>query len=256
MAFDYISVEEAMQRDGLRMVVVGNVPSPWGEAAKGIFHLKGIDWAAVRVDYESRVLKKWAGGRNGPIAIYNDEPPRAGWAEILLLGERLASSPSLLPLDPEARALAMGLSHEICGEQGLGWSRRLQGIHAGLLGQGGFAKPVAEYLAMKYGYTPEAGGAAGQRVAEILSMLVSRLKTQRDNGSSFYLGSSLSVVDIYSATFTAMFSPLPEKVCAMDPRTRKIFEAKDEITSAAFDPILIEHRDRMYAKYLALPLSL
>jgi hypothetical protein len=35
------------------MVVVGNVPSPWGEAAKGILHIKGIEWAAVRLAYDS-----------------------------------------------------------------------------------------------------------------------------------------------------------------------------------------------------------
>ncbi len=40
MTFPYISVEEARARSGLRMVVVGNVPSPWGEAAKGILHIK------------------------------------------------------------------------------------------------------------------------------------------------------------------------------------------------------------------------
>ena len=43
MPFAYVSVEEAIQRRGVRMVVVGNVPSPWGEAAKGILHIKGID---------------------------------------------------------------------------------------------------------------------------------------------------------------------------------------------------------------------
>jgi hypothetical protein len=49
MAFEYMSVEEAQQRNGLRMVVVGHVPSPWGEAAKGILHIKRIEWAAVRL---------------------------------------------------------------------------------------------------------------------------------------------------------------------------------------------------------------
>jgi hypothetical protein len=29
MPFDYVSVEEAMKRGGLHMVVVGDVPSPW-----------------------------------------------------------------------------------------------------------------------------------------------------------------------------------------------------------------------------------
>jgi hypothetical protein len=44
MTFAYVSVEDAIERRGVRMVVVGNVPSPWGEAAKGILHIKGIDW--------------------------------------------------------------------------------------------------------------------------------------------------------------------------------------------------------------------
>src|SRR5262249_41629081 len=44
MPFEYVSVDEAMKRRGLRMVVVGDVPSPWSEAAKGILHIKGIEW--------------------------------------------------------------------------------------------------------------------------------------------------------------------------------------------------------------------
>lgn len=47
MGFDYVSVEQAMEMGGLRMVVVGGVPSPWGEAAKDILHIKGIEWAAI-----------------------------------------------------------------------------------------------------------------------------------------------------------------------------------------------------------------
>ena len=69
VSFQYISVEEAIERDGLRMVVVGDVPSPWSEAAKGILHLKGIDWVAVRLVYDSERLKQWAGQRSGPVAV-------------------------------------------------------------------------------------------------------------------------------------------------------------------------------------------
>src|SRR5688572_30135296 len=106
MTFQYVSVEDAIQRRGLRMVVVSNVPSPWGEAAKNIFHIKGIDWVAVRLTYDSEPLKEWMGGlRNGPVAVYDDERPRAGWADILLLAERLAPTPSLLPADAADRAL-------------------------------------------------------------------------------------------------------------------------------------------------------
>src|SRR5581483_9130402 len=123
MTFSYISVEDAIKRPGLRMVVVGGVPSPWGEAAKGILHIKGIDWAAVRLVYDSDALKDWAGERSGPIAIYDDEKPRSRWNDILLLAERLAPEPALLPKEPAVRELAFGLGHEICGEGGLAWSR-------------------------------------------------------------------------------------------------------------------------------------
>ena len=65
MTFPYVSVEEAIVRRGVRMVVVGNVPSPWGEAAKGILHIKGIEWAAVRLAYDSEALQQWAASAAG-----------------------------------------------------------------------------------------------------------------------------------------------------------------------------------------------
>jgi len=256
MTFEYVSLEDAMQRRGLRMVVVGQVPSPWGEAAKGILHIKGIEWVAVRLAYDSEPLKKWAGQRSGPVAIYENERPRAGWAEILLLAERLARTPSLLPSSPAERALVFGIAHEICGEAGLGWSRRLQLVHAGLQNAGGFAETVANYLGKKYGYSPEVGAASGARVAELLGMLAARLKAQRAAGSRYYVGHALTAVDVYSATFAAMFAPLPPDQCAMQRATRAAFETRDAQTEAALEPILLEHRDMMYAEHLKLPLSL
>jgi len=256
MPFQYVSVEEAMQRGGLRMVVVGDVPSAWGEAAKGILHIKGIEWVAVRLVYDSELLKEWAGQRSGPVAIYEKERPRDGWDEILLLAERLAPAPSLLPPDAAERALMFGLAHEICGEAGLGWSRRLQLIHAGLQGAGGFPERVAKYLARKYGYSPAAGEASSLRVAQLIRMLVARLKAQREAGSRYFIGDALTAVDIYSATCVAMFQPLPPAQCRMDPATRAAFEQRDAQTESALDPILFEHRDMIYAEYLELPLSL
>jgi glutathione S-transferase len=256
MTFQYVSVEEAITRGGLRMVVVGDVPSPWGEAAKGVLHIKGIEWVAVRLAYDSEPLKNWAGQRSGPVAMYEQERPRSGWAEILLLAERLAPTPSLLPADPAERALVFGLAHEICGEGGLGWSRRLQLVHAGLHSAGGFPERVAKYLGKKYGYSPEVGAASCTRVADLVGMLVARLKAQRHAGSRYYVGDSLTAVDIYSATFTAMFDALPPEQCAMEAGTRAAFETRDAATEAALDPILFEHRDMMYMRHLELPLSL
>jgi hypothetical protein len=42
----------------------------------------------------------------------------------------------------------------------------------------------------------------------------------------------------------------------MNPHTRAAFESLDAPTQAALDPVLLEHRDFMYAHHLALPLSL
>jgi glutathione S-transferase len=256
MTFQYVALDDAMKRGGLRMVVVGQVPSPWGEAAKGILHIKGIEWVAVRLTYDSEALKEWAGQRSGPVAIYENERPRDGWAEILLLAERLAPAPSLLPSEPAERALVFGIAHEICGEAGLGWSRRLQLVHAGLQNAGGFPEPVAKYLGRKYGYSPEAGAASGRRVAALLGMLAARLKAQRAAGSRYYVGDAVTAVDVYSATIAAMFGPLPPDQCAMQHATRAAFETRDAQTEAALDPILFEHRDMMYATHLELPLSL
>jgi glutathione S-transferase len=219
-------------------------------------HIKDIEWAAVRLAYDSEFLKSWAGQRSGPVAIYENERPRSGWAEILLLAERLARVPSLLPTDPVERALVFGLAHEICGEAGLGWSRRLQLVHAGLQNAGGFPEPVAKYLGRKYGYSPEAGTASGARVTELLGMLATRLQVQRKAGSRYYVGESLTAVDVYSATFTALFGPLPTEHCRMEASARASVETRDAQTEAALDPILFEHRNMMYAEHLELPLSL
>src|SRR6202167_2747653 len=109
MTFPYISVEDAITRPGLRMIVVGGVPSPWGEAAKGLLHIKRIDWAAVRLVYDSEALREWAGERSGPTAIYDNEKPRSRWNDILLLAERLSPQPALLSKDAAERGLAVGV---------------------------------------------------------------------------------------------------------------------------------------------------
>jgi len=253
---DYIGLDEAIARRGLRMVVVGGVPSPWGEAAKGILHVKRIEWAAVRLAYDSEALKRWAGQRSGPVAIYDDEPPRAAWDDILLLAERLAPAPALLPSDAAERALVLELSRGLSGEGGLGWWRRLQLVHAGLNGAGGFPEPVAKYLGNKYGYSPQAGAVAGEHVVEMLGALAARLFAQRTAGSRYLVGDSLTVADIYSAAHVALFCPLPDGQCTMDPGTRAALESCDGVTLDALAPILLEHRAMMYREHLELPLSL
>jgi hypothetical protein len=54
----------------------------------------------------------------------------------------------------------------------------------------------------------------------------------------------------------AMFVPLPPEQCQIDGRTRAAFESRDPQIEAALDPILLQHRDMMFAESLELPLSL
>lgn len=255
---EFVELAEARARGGLRMTVVTGVPSPWGEAAKGLWHVKKIPWVAVRMPPGENPVTEWSGSTSAPVAIYEDEAPRPGWADILHLAERLEPTPPLLPADPEARALALGFAHEICGENGLAWCRRIDGIARSFATDGaeGFLLPVARYLAPKYGWREGLGEEAHRRVIEILGLLARRLHAQQEAGSPYYFGDALSAVDIYSATFLVMFQPLPQAQCPIPDPLRKTFETMDDEMRAALDPILLAHRDRIYAEHLELPLTL
>ena len=135
-------------------------------------------------------IKRWTGTRNAPAVLYDDEPPRTGWAEIVALGERLGGRMSLVPEDGERRVRMFGLSHEILGEGGLGWNVRLLLTHASLTtdGRAGWPKPVAEYLAPRYGYAPDRAPAARARAIETLRLLDAVLAESRGRGHAYFLG--------------------------------------------------------------------
>jgi glutathione S-transferase len=257
---EYLEIEEASARRDLRLVLTAGVPGPWGEAAKGLFHVKRIPYAAVAQEGggENAALRAWTGHDNAPIVVYADEPPRTVWTEIIFFAERLAPEPALIPADPADRALMFGLCHEICGENGLGWSRRLMMLRE-LLAVPALADTpvgdVARRLGAKYGYRPEAAEAAPGRAAEALTLLASRLRDQRARGSRFFVAHALSALDVYWAAFAAIVRPLPESLCPMPSFLRAQYDVKDAMVSAAVDPILLEHRDFIYHEYLRLPLD-
>jgi hypothetical protein len=157
----FVELEEARQASGLRLVIATNVPSPWSQAALGLFDMKGLDYLAVRYRRTDEEIRRWTGARNVPAVLFDDEPPRTGWAEIVTLGERLGGRMSLVPEDDDRRVRMFGLSHEILGEGGLGWNVRLLVTHASLTtdGRTGWPKPVAEYLAPRYGCAPSGSSA-------------------------------------------------------------------------------------------------
>jgi glutathione S-transferase len=258
---EYLSVAEARERPGLRLVLSAGVPGPWGEAAKALFHVKRIPFVRVRQEPggENPELLAWTGHANAPVAVYADEPPRALWHEKIFLAERLAPDPPLLPDVPSERALMFGLIHETAGESGFAWSRRLMMLHEVLalpLPDDHPVRVTMQRLAGRYGYSPERAEAAPARVVEVLELLAAQLARQRERGQRFLVGDRLSALDLYWATFAAMLEPLPAELCPMPEPMRRSYRTTHPAVCAASDPALLAHRDFVYREYLELPIDL
>ncbi|HKK53356.1 MAG TPA: hypothetical protein VKA74_17285 [Myxococcota bacterium] len=254
MSDGYLSIAEARERGGLRLVVIRGVPSPWTQAAKGILHVKGIDYAKVELapGEPREALREWTGQDSFPAAMYEDERPRAGWEEILWLAERLAPSPGLVPSDPAERVTMFGLSREICGELGLGWCRRLLAMGSAMKDG---ASPAMAAMGHKYLSSEEETALALDRVVEILGLLTARLEESKRAGHRYLMGESLTALDIYWATFCNLLKPLPPDQLPLAPGIEKMFEAREPRIVDALDPSLLEHRDFIYQTHLELPVE-
>ncbi len=252
----YLSVEEAIPLKGLRLVLTRGVPGPWGEAAKAILHVKRIPYVKVAqiAGENDEALIRWSGAANAPTAMYDGERARSERHALLALAERLAPNPPLVPSDPEQRALCLGLTNEVAGELGFGWCRRI------LLLQVGPNTPppmraMLEALNARYASPDFPPARAAERCAEIMRALARRLHAQRQRGSDYLLGDSLTVADLYWATFAVMLQPLPEAKCPMNPAQRAMYTARDPLLTAALDPVLLAHRDTIYDRHLELPVD-
>lgn len=242
MPIEYLEVSEARDLPGLRLVLTTGVPGPWGESAKSILAIKKLSYTPVRqtamtVDPD---LVAWTRQTNAPTAMYEDERPRSGWAEILFLAERLAPAPALIPADPKSRTWMLGLCHEICGEQGLGWSRRLQLLS-------GTPAEEPDTLPWKYGAAESTvSAAAHSRVSDILVLLASQLN---DSPGNYLMGAELCAVDVYWACFSNLIQPLPPEQSPMPEYVRGPYGSWDGGCPSS----LIELRDRVFEEHIGLP---
>lgn len=253
---EYRTFEEIVNHPGLRIVLVRGVPSPWGQAAKTIFEIKGLDYVAApwQGGEPNDNIVTWGGETSAPIVAWAKEKPINRWIDILYLAERLAPKPALLPADATQRALMIGLSHEICGEMGIGWNRRLQ------LFAPAFAtdNPPAGISRMgsKYGYNEADAKAAGERTAASLKALATQLKSQYARGVKYFVGDALTALDVYWAAFANLLDPLPKEQNPMPETLRGGFTATDPVIKAALDPLLLEHRTRIFREHFRNPMEL
>ena len=252
----YRSPEEIIAHPGLRIVLVRGVPSPWGQAAKTIFEIKGLDYVAAPwpAGEPNENLVAWGGEASAPIVAWAREKPVNRWIDILYLAERLAPKPALLPGDATQRALMIGLSHEICGEMGIGWNRRLQ-LFAPAFASGNPPAGISR-MGSKYGYNENDAKAAGERVAASLKALATQLKSQYARGVKYFVGDALSALDVYWTAFANLVDPLPKEQNPMTEGLRRGFTASDPVVKAALDPLLLEHRSRIFREHFRDPMEL
>jgi glutathione S-transferase len=256
MRLDYVPLDEARKAGGLRLVLNSLVPGPWSEAAKGIFRVKGIPYLPVAHlgGMENSELVAWTGIANAPVAMYESERPRSHWSEILLLAERLSPDPPLVPADQVDRVTMMGICQEICGEDGLGWNRRLQLIttnearardKAAGHDRASADQPNTASQRLRHRYSGNAAMEdAERRMIATLDDLTARLRSQAQAGSPWFVGNAMTAADIYWAAFSNLFDAMAEEVCPMPDFYRLGAAAKSPELARAVSVELIAHRDR------------
>lgn len=254
--FEYRPFKKIIDHPGLRMVLVKGVPSPWGQAAKTIFEIKGLDYVAApwQGGEPNAEIAAWGGEASAPIVAWGKEKPIHRWVDILYLAERLAPQPSLIPADAAQRVLMIGLSHEICGQMGIGWNRRLQLFAPAYASDN--PPPNIARMGAKYGYDEAAAKAAGEGIAGSLNVLAKQLKSQYERGVRYFVGDSLSALDIYWTAFANLLDPLPKEHCPMPEALRPAFSASAPVIKAALDPLLLEHRSRIFQSHFRDPMEL
>jgi glutathione S-transferase len=232
MSLEFVDVATARAARGVRMVVSGMVPSPWSEAAKGLFHVQRVPVLAVRAAREDPEVAAFAKADNVPSVMYDDEPPRTDWAAIVMPAERLGAPGLLVPVDGERRVRMIGLIHEIAGEDGLGWSARLRMIDAS--------------------HSSERAARAHGRMRAVLRTLSQAL------GDADYHGGQLpNALDVYSATFLTPLTTISEEDCpGMLPALRQAFAVPRDELGDEVPGVLLAHRERMFERHLAWPIAL
>jgi glutathione S-transferase len=235
---------------GLRITMLPGLPGLWAEALKNLCDVKQVEYLRAVHPYGDKQaqesLYKLTAQRSLPTMLFNDEPPRSALIEQINLAEKLgaAGAPKLIPLDVGDRMLMFGLLNELAGEGGIVYTVRLMG---------GPKSP----LALKYGFTPEAAAAGKQRVVDGLTALSSQLAAQQAKGSKYFVGSSISVLDVYWATMSLMFGVPGADIMPRTKQNRGLIAGFGAANAHGVNmTLLFEHREYVYRHYLVTPAAI
>jgi glutathione S-transferase len=252
---EYVSLDEIIKAKGLRLVLVQGMPSPWGQAAKTMFEMKGVPYmvAPQIPGAPNDDLVAWSGQGSGPVVAWEDEAPINHWLDILFLAERIAPAPSLIPKDVSARALMIGLSHEICGELGIGWSRRLMLFRPAM--EMDDPPDNMKIMAARYRYDFGEADKAAERTADIVRAFAKQLASQKAKGSDYLVGQSVTALDVYWVAFMNLLKPYGDNIVPIPPDFRPGFEGIGPVIEAALDDTLIQHRDAIFSAHFRSPME-
>ncbi len=255
-SLEFITLEEAAEiKEGTRITFVPGVQAIYAEALKNICFVKKIEIQRVLHPFmgldkktgKDRQEKLYAltSQTSLPTMLHNEERPRNVWIEQLALAEKIGSSGSanLIPSNFQDRADMFGLCAIVLSEDGLVWNMRIL---------------ADSPLARKYGYSDDASSKAPSKMAEVISLIDSRLKFQEEKSSKYLIGEKISALDIYWSTISMTFLPASEEIM---PKTKQnegmlfFFEANSkipEIKEVLSDRIL-SHRDYILKTYCETP---
>jgi hypothetical protein len=253
----WLTLKEGLTAAGLRIAPVREVPSPWSELCRALFHVKRIPVALISArdpHLGLSELKAATAQDTLPVVFWESERPRSNWLEQLSLATRLADSPRLLPDSPSERAFVIGFLAELCAEGGFGWHRRQLMIQR-LLTEDTFGSrwsAIGQYLAAKYRYP----GATVIESRQRCESIVAAFATLDVAKHAFLAGNSLSALDLGWAAFAALIQPLPNDLCPMDPVWRDLYTWTPTETAPVKVAALLAHRDQIYRDWMELPISL
>ena len=153
-----------------------------------------------------------------PTMFHDEERPRNVWTEQLALAERIGApgSPSIIPDSFEQRVEMFGLCAVVLGEDGLVWNMRI--LNDGPLGR-------------KYGYSDEASAAAPAKIAEVITLIDTRLQRQSERGSPYLVGDALTAADIYWATMGMCVSATPPEIMPVTQQNKGMLKFLPPIRS-------------------------
>ena len=136
-----------------------------------------------------------------------------------------------------------GLCAVVLAEDGLIWNMRIL---------------IDSPLGQKYGYSKEASSAAPGKIAEVITLIDSRLEAQEKRGSRYLLGDALTAADIYWATMSMTVLPAPPEIM---PRTQQnkgmliFFESNSKIPviEEALTKRIEDHQQFILTTYCETP---